>query len=264
MNTPPPPELPHVELPSRPRPGDEPADRSAPIDESERFADAAHDSPQLERTRWHVAVLSLVLLAVAGALTAVMLVDPVDPWVQPFDDWWLEVVERHRYDPAVEVAKVLDLVGSPWVTLPVRAVAVAILLLRRRWVQLSAFVTAVVLAELATGPVKALVDRARPPSIVDTSGASFPSGHAIAAAVTAFALVAAFLPRGRRRLRWAVAATLFAGSMAWSRTYLGAHWATDTIAGMCIGAGFAILAEVAWEEGRRRAALRAERSPAQP
>src|SRR5690606_39889269 len=116
--------------------------------------------------------------------------------------------------------------------------------------------------EFAIGPVKAWVDRARPPSIVETTGASFPSGHAIAASVTAFALVAAFLPRGRRRLRWAVVATLFAGSMAWSRTYLGAHWATDTIAGMCIGAGFAVLSEVAWEEGRRRMALRAEPEPA--
>jgi len=251
-------QVPHLHVDRQPREGDEPVDRRSPIDPDEPYADAAHDSPQLEQTRWHVALLALALLAIAAALTLLMLADPVDPWVQPFDDWWLDVVQRYRRDWVVDVATVLDKVGSPWVTLPVRAVAVAILLLRRRWVQLSAFVTAVVLSEFAIGPVKAWVDRARPPSLVETSGASFPSGHAIAAAVTAFALVAAFLPRGRRRLRWAVVATLFAGSMAWSRTYLGAHWATDTIAGISFGAGIAILSEVAWEEGRRRAALREE------
>jgi undecaprenyl-diphosphatase len=243
--------LPRLHLETHPHEGDE------PIVPGEPYADAAGDSPPLEKARWHVALLALVLLAIAGTLIAILAADPVDPWVQPFDDWWLETVEANRNDTAVNVAKVLDLVGSPWVTFPVRGIAVVILLLRRRWLQLSAFVMAVLLSELAIGPVKAWIDRARPPSIVETSGASFPSGHAIAAAVTAFALVAAFLPRGRRRLHWMVAATLFASSMAWSRTYLGAHWATDTIAGTCIGAGVAILSEVVFEEGRRRAALRA-------
>ena len=38
----------------------------------------------------------------------------------------------------------------------------------------------------AIGPVKALVDRPRPPgSLIATTGASYPSGHAIASAVTA-------------------------------------------------------------------------------
>ena len=244
--------LPRLRLDTHPHEGDE------PVVPGEPFAGAAGDSTPLEAARWHVALLALVLLAIGGVLVAILAADPVDPWVQPFDDWWLETVEANRNDTAVNVAKVLDLVGSPWVTFPVRGLAIAILLLRRRWLQLSAFVMAMVLSELAIGPVKAWIDRARPPSIVETSGASFPSGHAIAGAVTAFALVVAFLPRGRRRLRWMVVATLFAGSMAWSRTYLGAHWATDTIAGICIGAGVAILSEVVFEEGRRRAALRAQ------
>jgi membrane-associated phospholipid phosphatase len=242
--------VPRLHLPERPHEGDEPLIRDAP------YADAAGDSPPLERARWRTALFALALLAVGVVMLAIVLADPVDPWFQPFDDWWLDLVEENRNAFFVDVAEVLDRVGSVWVTLPIRVVAVAILLLRRRWLQLSAFVTALALSELTIGPFKAWVDRGRPPSIVDTHAASFPSGHAIATAVTAFGLVAAFLPRGRRRLRWTVAATLLAGSMAWSRTYLGAHWATDTIAGICIGAGIAILSEVAFEEGRRRVAIK--------
>lgn len=237
--------------PQTPQTRDEPVDKQAP------HSDAAHDSAALERARLWSAILGVSLLAVAVALFVVIYADPIGSVVQPFDDWWLSTVESNRYPLLVDTAKVLDKVGSPWVTFPIRVVAVVVLVARRRWIQLSAFLTAIVLSELAIGPLKALVDRPRPPSIVVTSGASFPSGHAIATAVTAFGIVAAFLPRGRRRLGWTIAATLIAGSMAWSRTYLGAHWATDTIAGMCIGAGVAILSEVAFEEGRRRAALRA-------
>ena len=242
--------VPRLRLPEHPHAGDEPLLPDTP------YADAAGDSPPLEKARWHVALLAVVLLAIGGVMLAIVLADPVDPWFQPFDDWWLDLVEDNRNAFFVNVAEVLDKLGSTYVTLPIRLAAVVILLLRRRWIQLSAFVTALVLSELTIGPVKAWVDRARPPSIVETTAASFPSGHAIATAVTAFGLVAAFLPRGRRRLHWTVAATLVAGSMAWSRTYLGAHWATDTIAGMCIGAGIAILSEVAFEEGRRRVAIK--------
>jgi membrane-associated phospholipid phosphatase len=231
------------------------------VDPTEPFADAAHDSPQLERSRGRSAAFAGLLLTVALFLAVTVASDPADPWVQPFDDGWLAWAESNRNDAVVQVAKVLDVVGSTWVTLPVRIAAILILLMRRRWLQLAAFSTAIVVSELFIGPLKSLIDRPRPPSIVETTAASFPSGHSIAAAVTAFGLVAAFLPRGRRRLHWTVGAGLVAASMAWSRTYLGAHWATDTIAGTCIGVGLAVLSETAFEEARRRYALRAT-SPA--
>jgi undecaprenyl-diphosphatase len=56
------------------------------------------------------------------------------------------------------------------------------LALRRRWWHLAAFAAAIVLSEVLIGSLKGIYDRARPPgSLVATSGASFPSGHAIAA-----------------------------------------------------------------------------------
>ena len=41
-------------------------------------------------------------------------------------------------------------------------------------------------------------------------------------------------------------AAAFAGIMAISRTYLAAHWLTDTIAGACIGTGLALVWPAAW------------------
>ena len=71
------------------------------------------------------------------------------------------------------------------------------------------------------------------------NSASFPSGHAIAASVTALGLVVVLVPPGRRRTRWTVAAALFAATMAMARTYLAAHWASDVVAGAAIGTGLA-------------------------
>jgi undecaprenyl-diphosphatase len=78
-------------------------------------------------------------------------------------------------------------------------------------------------------------------SLVDTSGASFPSGHAIAAAVTAFGLVLVLWPASPRRLIAIAVAAAFSGLMALSRTYLAAHWLTDTLAGTAIGTGLALV-----------------------
>jgi undecaprenyl-diphosphatase len=143
--------------------------------------------------------------------------------------------------------------------LPLRIAVVVLLAVRRRWTQLAAFVAAMALSELFIGPLKSIVDRPRPPDpLIVTSGASFPSGHAIAAAVTAFGIVVALLPRGRRRLAWIGVATFVAASMAWSRTYLSAHWATDTIAAICIGVAAALLCEVAFESTRTVVAERVE------
>ena len=229
--------------------------RSAPVDEvvdpSEPAADAAHDSGALRRARRRAGALAAVLLGIAAVATASVLVDPVAPWFQPFDDAVWEWAQEHRSAPFVRVAEWFDVAGSVVVTVPLRLLAIGVLLLRRRWTQLAIFVVALVLSELCIGPLKAWTDRARPPQgIVETTSGSFPSGHSIAAAVTAFGLVIAFLPRGRRRLHWGIVATLVAASMAWSRVYLGAHWASDTVAGVCFGVGIAIGTEVLLEGTR--------------
>ena len=221
------------------------------VDPDQPFADAAHDSFALRRSRRHSVMVSLVLVAIAATLTVIMLIDPLQPWVQPFDDWWYRWIADHRTPWLTRVAEVLAFVGSGWVTFPLRLAIAALLAFRRRWTQLSAFVAAIVVSEFFIGPLKAIVDRPRPPrSLVDLTTPSFPSGHAIAAAVTAFGIVVAFLPRGRRRLVWIGGASFLAASMAWSRTYLAAHWATDTIAGICIGVAAALLCEVAFESTR--------------
>jgi undecaprenyl-diphosphatase len=115
------------------------------------------------------------------------------------------------------------------------------LAVRRQFLQLTAFVLAVISSEALIGTLKAAYDRDRPPgSLITTSGASFPSGHAIAGAVTAVGLVLVLLPAGPSRWKWEARAVVFSFVMALSRVYLRAHWLSDVVAGALLGAGLAL------------------------
>ncbi|MFF5210207.1 phosphatase PAP2 family protein [Streptosporangium sp. NPDC000396] len=110
--------------------------------------------------------------------------------------------------------------------------------------------------------VKDLVDRARPalPDPVSWApGASFPSGHAMAAATGACVLALVLLPslksRASRVATWiaAAAVTVF---VAYTRVALGVHWLSDAVAGITLG--FVVVAGTTtgferWrrEEGRK-------------
>lgn len=111
---------------------------------------------------------------------------------------------------------------------------------------LAAFVVLAVLA--ATGlddVIKGLVGRDRPAlsQVTAFSGSAFPSGHASAAA-SIFASFAIALSVGRPRRTsvyiWS-AASLGALLVALSRVYLGAHWTTDVVAGVALGAAWPVL-----------------------
>ncbi|HTQ93593.1 MAG TPA: phosphatase PAP2 family protein, partial [Streptosporangiaceae bacterium] len=166
--------------------------------------------------------------------------------IQRADDAWLRLMISGRAAPVTAVAKVFNWLGLVYVTLPVRIAIAGFLALRRRWWHLAAFAAAVVLSEVLIGTLKGSYDRVRPSgSLVATSGASFPSGHSVAATVTVVAAVIALVPPGRARVAWGAAAAGFSVLMALSRAYLGAHWLSDAIAGVLLGAACALLAALA-------------------
>jgi len=197
-------------------------------------------------------VIAAALTALTAVAFAVMANRGALSHIQRLDDSWLRLMISVR-DPTVTViAKAFNVLGLVYVTLPARVAIAGYLAFRRRWWHLAAFAAAVVLSEILIGPVKAAYGRARPPgSLVVTSGASFPSGHAIATSVTVFAAVIALVPAGRRRVVWGLAAALFALLMAASRAYLAAHWLSDAVAGLLLGTSCALLAAVAVNRAQR-------------
>jgi undecaprenyl-diphosphatase len=218
------------------------------------------DQPEpLPVLRRRLLIAGLVLLVLAVTLTVVVAVRPGA--VQPADDAYRRAMEAARWGPLVAVGKVLATLFGSTVQWPVRGVVTLVIVLRHKWLALAAWVTTVVLSEAAIGPVKALVDRPRPPgALVVTSGASYPSGHAIASAVTAIGVVMA-LTSGRRRLHAMVVAVLITTAVAISRPYLDAHWLTDAIGGSLIGAGLALAVPEAFEVARDRRLSRRGPSP---
>lgn len=204
-------------------------------------------------------VVSGSLLGASVVVTLLYVLPSTRPAVQAVDDAVWRLAGDVRNAPTTAVAIVLSWLGSAVVNWPLRVAALILLAWRRHWLRLAAFGLAVITSEVLIGVVKATVDRPRPPgSLITTTGASFPSGHAIATAVTAVGLVLVLAPPGPKRWRWEVYAVVFTSVMALSRVYLRAHWLSDTVAGALLGAGLAL----GWPA--LLIALRHERNPAAP
>jgi membrane-associated phospholipid phosphatase len=195
-----------------------------------------HDHPVALR-------IALWLWAFGNLLFVVLAVPALADIVQRIDDAVHRVVVAAEWSPLVAIAHVLDFLGSTWVTAPIMVLVAAYLAWRTRWEALATWVAAMVASQLLIGPVKAVYERGRPPlSLVETSGFSFPSGHSVAGAAIAVALVIVLVPAGPKRRNLEMMAAVFAVVMALSRVYLRAHWLSDVAAGAALGAGVAMAA----------------------
>ncbi|MET4782462.1 phosphatase PAP2 family protein [Glaciihabitans sp. UYNi722] len=168
------------------------------------------------------------------------------------DAAWHGFLQQHRSAWLEYPSLALNLVGG---TIAMALVTVAVMavffFLRRRWAAMFIGLSVGVSFLLST-VIKQLVDRQRPAdNIVVAASGSFPSGHTTAAAaiVVALALVLA------RRWVWMLA-VVWILAMAFSRTYLFAHWLSDTAAGAVLGVSVALLL---WTPVAAR--LRLRRSP---
>jgi undecaprenyl-diphosphatase len=137
--------------------------------------------------------------------------------------------------------------GSVTVLITVILIAMLFMLFSRRPGGALFLLVAVVGGQLLNSWLKLLIDRPRPelvPHAAEVFTLSFPSGHAMLAAVT-YLTVGALCARvvhGRMLKAYvmsvAVVLTVLIGI---SRLYLGVHWPSDVLAGWCAGSAWAVL-----------------------
>lgn len=133
------------------------------------------------------------------------------------------------------------------VVVPLISIGVALVLLcLRRWRACLVLLGIVSLASITSELTKAFFNRDRPDFLardVFVQSASYPSGHSTLAATTylliAIIIARSPLPRPVKVLVIVLAIAMLA-LIGFSRVYLGAHWPTDVLGGLCLGCFWAI------------------------
>jgi membrane-associated phospholipid phosphatase len=210
--------------------------------------------------RLTIAVVAAFLVLVPFALLAVLVVGEWEP--------------LHRLDQGITNALHTDVTGHPaavrameiWcyifhpTTLRVAAFILVVWLLRRQARRMALWVaTTMVVGGVLGALLKLLVGRHRPDlldPVARAAGFSFPSGHALNAALAGGVFLLVFLPLVRRGRAWLWAAAIIVVAVTgFCRIALGVHWTSDVVGGWILG--FAVVAATAaafatWREPLNR------------
>jgi undecaprenyl-diphosphatase len=222
----------------------------------------------LPMARREFALLAAIALAAASLALFGQLTDEVlEGETRAFDETVLLAL-RHSADLSdplgpgwfEDMMRDLTALGSLAVLTLVSLAAVGFLVLQGKRHLAVLVVVAVGGGMLVSTLTKLGFDRPRPDLVAHATRvytASFPSGHAMMAAVT-YLTLGALLARAQPRLRLklyliGLAATLTA-LVGISRIYLGVHWPTDVLAGWTLGAAWALgcWAIALWLQARGR------------
>jgi undecaprenyl-diphosphatase len=156
----------------------------------------------------------------------------------PLDRQLLDLGDRVRTDVGVDVAKLITSLGSFTAVTTLLLVTAIVLVARRQWPETVTLVLGFALLYAAVHLTKAGIDRPRPTgSLVATSDASYPSGHAAYATAWVAAAVAVTRRLGLGQATLVLCALGLAVAIGLSRIFLRAHYWSDVAGGWGLGAG---------------------------
>jgi undecaprenyl-diphosphatase len=177
----------------------------------------------------------------AGLLVAAIVVQLTDE----FDPWVLYRMAERRSPVLNNLFINLTALGSATLIALHTLIAFALLISTRDKVGALQLVIASAGSETLTQLTKGFVERPRPtmiPALVDATGYSFPSGHAVSSAamyVTIAILASRHLRLRRQRILLVVLTVIIVSGVAMSRVYVGVHYFTDALTGMFLGTAWA-------------------------
>ena len=185
------------------------------------------------RWPWISSIVAVLLVAGLGTLIFVRGNLPSE-----VDSEWMEEIVEHRSPWWQAPAMLMNNVGGGTLgVFVVPLLIIAVFCFFRRYTSALYFLIATVLSAALVQLLKNIFERPRPEDILVVSDiGSFPSGHSANAAT--MAVVLGFILR--RTWVW-VAGIIYTVAMVLSRTYLGAHWISDTIGGVVLGAAVAVI-----------------------
>ncbi len=205
--------------------------------------------------RTEIAALTALLVVTGGVLSFIEIADDMtEADGQAFDRSVLALMRPYADDPGrpwgpwwlKEAASDITSLGGISVLGLFALIVIVFLLSQRKWLSSLLLVLGLAGGVMLSEGLKAVFERERPPAAmqaVETINASFPSGHALLSTVF-YLSIAVMLTRAfpRRRLKAFVLGVgmLMAVLVGLTRVYLGAHWASDVLAGWAVGAAWAM------------------------
>ncbi|MCB0827631.1 MAG: bifunctional DedA family/phosphatase PAP2 family protein [Solirubrobacterales bacterium] len=180
-----------------------------------------------------LAVSSFVLVAYTAIVTG-------DAGPTPGDQRAIDFVNLIQTARLTDLAKLITVLGSSAVLLPLVAITAVLLGLARRWTEMVVLLLSATAIWVGVDLFKDAVGRPRPDGgLVTVSGYSFPSGHAaysvfyVWLTVTIAVRIRPSMARGTALALSGLALTILVGL---SRVYLDVHYLSDVFAGWALGA----------------------------
>jgi len=190
-------------------------------------------------------VAGLIIAAIGTAIFVTLASHVRSGSTQAFDDSMIRWMGAHHSPGLDAVMLEVTALGTGTVVMMVVAVAALFLVLTQHKYSAILLLASTFGGIVLNGVLKLGFNRPRPSFFVPAVHAvssSFPSGHAMSAAIvySTVAYLAARLHR-RKWARWLVmtAALVLIALISFSRMYLGVHYPSDVIAGVAVGLAWA-------------------------